>query len=234
MFHGKGTDFIKRKNTNLVREVWKYKWTTKLQSTLIELSVHGGSLKEAASSILTKRFISCENVSGEASLLLIEATLMGVESSFRGLLPSFGEILNGDEDFVSVTNSCYNLNFLCNSEDLLNITMNEKLKEFFTAAYNKAVSQITSLSTVDYDNENEVISKLKDIYHISNKADFDSETLIDSLKLLINKKNLNSAVEGAALGILYGLNSINSKEVTDKAMQYLYGTGEKLMKSEAF
>ncbi|WP_238899052.1 DUF5682 family protein [Clostridium sp. YIM B02500] len=233
-FMEKGPDFIKRKNTNLVREVWKYKWTTKLQSTLIELSVHGGSLKEAASSILTKRFVSCENVSGEASLLLIEATLMGVESSFQGLLPSFGEILNGDEDFVSVTNSCYNLNFLCNSEDLLNITMNEKLKEFFTAAYNKAVSQITSLSTVDYDNENEVISKLKDIYHISNKADFDSETLIDSLKLLINKKNLNSAVEGAALGILYGLNSINSKEVTDKAMQYLYGTGEKLMKSGSF
>ncbi|NRU74517.1 DUF5682 family protein [Clostridium beijerinckii] len=54
------------------------------------------------------------------------------------------------------------------------------------------------------------------------------------MKLLINKKNLNSAVEGASLGILYGLNSINSKEVTDKAMQYLYGTGEKLMKSGSF
>lgn len=230
----KGPDFIKRKNTNLVREVWKYKWTTKLQSALIELSVQGGSLKEAANSILTKRFISCENASGEASLLLIEASLMGAESSFQGLLPSFGEILNGDEDFVSVTNSCYNLNFLCNAGDLLNINTDERLQEFFTTAYNKAVSQIASLNTVDYDNENEVISKLKDIYHISNKANFDSEALIDSLKLLISKKDCNSAVEGAALGILYGLNSIDSKEAADKTVQYLYGTGEKLMRSGSF
>ncbi|EKQ56091.1 MULTISPECIES: DUF5682 family protein [unclassified Clostridium] len=230
----KGPDFINRKNTNLIREVWKYKWTTKLQSTLIELSVQGGSLKEAANSVLSKRFKACENASGEASLLLIEAALMGAESSFQGLLPSFGEILNGDEDFVSVTNSCYNLNFLCNAEDLLNINMEEKLQEFFTTAYNKAVSQITSLNTVDYDNENEVISKLKDIYHISNKANFDSESLIDSLRLLISKKDLNSAVEGAALGILYGLNATDSKEVADKTVQYLYGTGEKLMKSGSF
>ncbi|MDS0527660.1 DUF5682 family protein [Clostridium sp. SHJSY1] len=233
-FMEKGPDFIRRKNTNLVREVWKYKWTTKLQSTLIELSMQGGSLKEAANSILTKRFISCENESGEASLLLIEAALMGIESSLQGLLPSFGEILNGDDNFISITNSCYNLNFLCNAEDLLNIHMEEILQEFFTTAYNKAVSQITSLNTVDYDNENEVISKLKDIYHISNKVNFDSETLIDSLNVLISKKDCNSAVEGAALGILYGLNSIYSKEVADKAVQYLYGTGEKLMKSGSF
>lgn len=233
-FMEKGPDFIKRKNTNLVREVWKYKWTTRLQSTLIELSMQGGSLKEAANSVLSKRFMSCENASGEASLLLIEAELMGAENSFQSLLPSFGEILNGDEDFVSVTNSCYNLNFLCNAEDLLNINMDEKLQEFFTASYNKAISQITSLNTVDYDNENEVISKLKDIYHISNKANFDSEALIDSLKLLISKKDCNSAVEGAALGILYGLNSIASKEVADKTVQYLYGTGEKLMRSGSF
>lgn len=233
-FMEKGPDFIKRKNTNLVREVWKYKWTTKLQSTLIELSVQGGSLKEAANSILIKRFKASENDSGKASLLLIEAALMGAESSFQGLLPSFGEILNGDEDFISVTNSCYNLNFLCNADDLLNIKMEEKLQEFFTTGYNKAISQITSLNTVDYDNENEVISKLKDIYHISNKANFDSEILVGSLKLLISKKDCNSAVEGAALGILYGLNSIDSKEVADKTVQYLYGTGEKLMKSGSF
>lgn len=230
----KGPDFINRKNTNLVREVWKYKWTSKLQSSLIELSVQGGSLKEAANSMLSKRFVECENALGEASLLLIEAALMGVESSFQGFIDSFGKILDGDEDFVSIVNSCYNLNFLCNAEELLNISIDDRIQEFFIASYNKAVTQITNLNMVDYDNENEVISKLKDIYHISNKSNFDSEVLIDSLELLISKKDCNSAVEGAALGILYGLNAIDSKKVVEKMKQYLYGTGEKLMSSGRF
>ncbi len=232
----KGPDFIKRENTNLVREVWKYKWTTKLESTLIELSVQGGTLKEAANSLLMKNFSKFENSAGKASLLLLEAALMGVQNSFENLLPVFSEILNGDEDFVSVVDSCYNLNFLCNAEELLNFEMDEKIEEFFNTAYNKALSQIPSLCSVDYDNENIIISKLKDIYHISNKAyiQFEDEVLIDALQNLICKKDCNSAVEGAVLGILYGLSSIDSKIVASKTQQYLYGTGEKLMKSGSF
>lgn len=232
----KGPDFIKRENINLVREVWRYKWTTKLESSLIELSVQGGTLKEAANSLLMKNFFKFQNSAGAASLLLIEAALMGVQNSFENLLPMFSEILNQDEDFVSVVDSCYNLNFLCGAEELLNFEINEKIEEFFITAYNKALSQIPGLCSVDYDNENAIVSKLKDIYHISTKGytQSEDEVLIDALQNLICKKDCNSAVEGAVLGILYGLKSIDSKIVAGKTQQYLYGTGEKLMKSGSF
>jgi hypothetical protein len=229
----KGPDYIKRQNTNLIREVWKYKWTTRLESSLIELSVQGGTLKEAASSILLKKFSTFESSSGEASLLLIEAALMGLETSFSTMLPAFSEILNIDGEFVSVANCCYNLNFLCDSEELLNFKLDKKIKEFLNNAYNKAVSQIPSLGSVEYDNENSVISKLKDIYHISYKH-FEQEMLVDALKSLIDKKDCNSAIEGAALGILYGLNYADSETIANKTSQYLYGTGEKLMGSASF
>lgn len=58
-----------------------------LESTLIELSVQGGTLKEAANSLLMKNFSKFQNSVGTASLLLIEAVLMGAENSFESLLP---------------------------------------------------------------------------------------------------------------------------------------------------
>lgn len=229
----RGPDFIKRENTNLIREVWKYKWTTRLESKLIELSVQGGTLKEAVSSILMKKISGFENSSGEASLLLIEAALMGLETSFISILPSFSEILNMDADFSSVAACCYNMNFLCDAEELLNFSVYKSLEEFLINSYNKAVSQIPSLGSVEYEDENNIISKLKDIYQISNK-NFGQEILIEALSTLINKKDCNSAVEGAALGILYGLNYLDSEAITIKTCQYLNGTGEKLMRSASF
>ncbi len=43
----KGPNILLKRNTNLVREVWKYKWNTSVDSALIDNSVYGGTLKRS-------------------------------------------------------------------------------------------------------------------------------------------------------------------------------------------
>ena len=50
----KGPNILLKKNMNLVREVWKYKWNTAVDSALIDNSVYGGTLKDAVITIIKK------------------------------------------------------------------------------------------------------------------------------------------------------------------------------------
>lgn len=232
----KGPDFAKRKNTNLVRELWKYKWDSKVESSLIELSVYGGSVKEASVSVLTGEFMDIKNGSGEASMLLIEAFMMGLGDCFDRLLPAIREILIEDSDFTSVADCCYNLNFLYNAQQLLDADNSGSIKEFLIQGYSKAVQLIPGLYSTAYEAENDIISRLKDVYLISGKdyLGVDCGLLVEALKGLCGRKNCNSAVEGAAWGMLYGLNVTDSKTLCSKAEEYLYATGEILLKSGSF
>jgi hypothetical protein len=232
----KGPDFANRKNTNLVRELWKYRWDSRVESSLIELSVHGGSVKEAAVSLLSKEFSEIKNGSGAASLLLIEAFMMGLGDCFDKFLYDIKDILNEDSDFVSVADCCYNLNFLYNAQELLDSDKSGSINEFLIQGYNKAVALITGLHSTAYEAENDIISRLKDIYRIDRKnySGIDSALLVEALKVLTARKDCNAAVEGSAHGILYGLNEIASKDICRKAEEYLYGTGEHLLKSGSF
>ncbi|WP_315674057.1 DUF5682 family protein [Clostridium sp. 19966] len=232
----KGPDFANRKNTNLVRELWNYKWDSRVESSLIELSVYGGTVKEAAASILKKEFEKNKNSAEGASLLLIEAFNMGLEESFKNLSAEIEAIISKDGMFSSVVNCCFNLNFLYNSEELIKDKRDDKAVEFLNQAYNKAVYLMNDTSSVGSEEENKIISNFKDIYNLINKKylNLDREILQEALEDLIAKKDCNSSVEGAALGILYGINKIDIQKLTSKAEEYLFGTGDKLLKSASF
>jgi hypothetical protein len=232
----KGPDLANRKNTNLVREIWKYKYDSRIEGRLIELSVQGGTVKEAATAVLCKEFSNINNQSGVASLLLIQAYMMGIEECFEKLLPQVLEILNRDSDFISVVNCCYNLNFLYNGETLMGGNKTENIRSFLLHSFNRAVHLLTGIYAVPYEIENDVIKSIKDVYHLSRKFELgmDSDNLKEALKTLTENKNSCSAVEGAAWGILYGLSEADSITLLKKSEEYLYGTGEKLMKSGSF
>ena len=64
--------------------------------------------------------------------------------------------------------------------------------------------------------------------------DLNDEIYTEQLKVLINRKECNTALEGAATGILIGLNVINSDEGIKRAKSYLYASGEELFEAASF
>lgn len=95
----KGPDFSKRTNTNLVREVWKYRWNTSVDSSLIELSVYGGSLAEVAGELAKKKYADIGDHAGEASLLMIDIFMMGLKDNLQGISGALSDTINKDGTF---------------------------------------------------------------------------------------------------------------------------------------
>lgn len=72
----KGADLLNRRDKSRIREIWRYKWTSQVTANLIDISIHGGSVEEAAKALLLERFSkerSCET----AAKLLVQSFQMG-------------------------------------------------------------------------------------------------------------------------------------------------------------
>lgn len=232
----KGPDFRKRTNTNMVREVWKYRWSAQVDSGLIELSVYGGSLLEVAGELAKKKYAQIGNSAGEASLLMIELFMMGLDGSLQEIAGELSGIISNDGRFFSVADCTYNLSFLNRSGNMFSAGHNNELGKLISQAYNKTVTLIPSLSSVSKDDENKAISKLKDLCYIStiDYAGLDKELLEEALLNITGSKQCNSAIEGAAAGLLFGMGKLEREKVMSLAQAYLYGTGEKFLESAGF
>lgn len=232
----KGPDFAANRNTNLIREIWNYRWNSAVDARLIEHSVYGGSLQEAVCEIIAKRIQDIGEHSGKASELLINAAVMGLEERVDKLLLQLEIIIQNDGEFYSLTEACSKLNFLFKEKYLMDIGNTEKIEILLKRAYEKAASLISGLYNIPKDDENKTIQKLKDMYNISldNNLDLNDEIYTEQLKALIDRKECNTALEGAAAGILIGLNVINSDEGIKRAKSYLYASGEKLFEAASF
>jgi hypothetical protein len=230
----KGPDFINKKDVSLIRETWKYKWSINVESTLIENSVYGGTLKEAVEALILKKLSNNSNDSGKSSEKLMEAFMMGYDNIILKVLSDMKEILISDGNFYSVAYCAYNLYFLYKGTMLFSSDNNDDLHALLTQCYNKAITLIPALYAVPTEEENKVIDKLKDLYHIALALNIDVEIFKAALHSLTNKISSNSAVEGAALGLLLGLNDIDSSYVIKSAEGYLYGTGDKFLESASF
>ncbi|MCY6371679.1 DUF5682 family protein [Clostridium ganghwense] len=232
----KGPDFAASKNTNLIREIWEYRWNPNVETKLIEYSVYGGSLKEAVREIIAKRMKDIGAHSEQAAELMINAAVMGLEELVDKLLLQMEIIIQKDGEFYSLSEACSKLYFLYREKYLMDISNTEKIEILLKKCYEKSASLISGLYNIPKDDENDIIQKLKELYNISmdNSLDLNDEIYSEQLKLLISRKECNTALEGAAVGILIGVNELEIEEGIKRAKSYLYASGEELFKAAAY
>lgn len=232
----KGPDFINKKNTSLVRETWKYRWSTSIESSLIEVSVYGGSLEEASGEFVKKRLKEMGEHAGEVSILLIDAYMMGLKDRVEEIAEYVSEIISRDGIFYSIADCTYNLCFLSNGSKLLGSSAEGELERLVKESYYKAVMLTPGVYSTAAEDENKVISKLKDLYYLTLQREFglDPDPFSDTLANITQRNDCNSSIEGASIGILTGMGKVDRDFAVAKAEGYLYGTGEKFLKAAGF
>ena len=169
----KGPDYIEKTDKNLAREIWKYKYNSQVEASLIDKSVYGTSVEELCLNFIKDKLKSRLNAE-EISKLIIESTVMGL---YNFLIDNYNEIENiilSDNDFISLCKALDNFSYLINIEKI-NGNINKDRKIFFNV---DIVSKIKSLS------KHAFILAVQNMETIKN---FDEET---ALKYSIYIKNL--------------------------------------------
>lgn len=232
----KGPSILLRKNLNLVRETWNYKWSTSVDAALIENSVYGGTLKEAAASVIKIKIKDSLKSSSSISKLLVEAFDMGLEEIFSSELQNLKNIISEDGSIYSLVDALYYLNYIYNMKELYSMEAAAEVKDIVVYIYSKICLLLSGTAHVKEEETLKAVDALKELFNIvlNRELKLDAVLLKDALFSLLKVQNINAGVEGATYGILYGLNEIKDEKVAKTVEGYILGTKDKVLLAPAF
>ncbi|KQO18166.1 DUF5682 family protein [Paenibacillus sp. Leaf72] len=224
-----GPDWVAYRHMNLVRETWVYAYSSRIEARLIENSLYGGTLKEAAARKIGERIQELpDHHSGEIANALLQALLMGLQDTARRLYEQVQAALRKDGNFLSLCQTLTVLNRLRQHGRLLGLAADEQLPLLVAEAYNNAVDKLLGLAAIHSDEHPAIIQGLKLLAMLaeSSESHFQNDTFRGHLSELLSDPKLSPQLEGVAMAILAGLGDRTREEMVERARSYVRGTPE--------
>ena len=165
----RGPDFVAGEQLERIQEVWTYHWSPQTESALIERSLYGSTIEEAASGKLMELFQEADNQgqgrnAAMATRLVLHACRMGLHRQTQDLLRRVGGLLAEDSAFDSLVAAMENLLVLEVSREPLEAHHLEGLHELATTAYHRACFVIPSLVSTTPEDEAKLLDSLNALF----------------------------------------------------------------------
>ncbi len=231
----KGPDLLNRKDKSRVREVWRYRFSSQVPAALIDVSVAGSTVEEAARSQLVSRGRKSAGCR-EAARLLVQGFLMGFLKERAGLGAHMGEVLATDGDFFSLTEGFSYLEMLYELQELYQVEDEAELAGLLLACFQKIVQLLPSMASVKEEKRQECMECFRSLYQMTGRKHFSHyrPVLMEALGRLVRKDTIDSGLHGAALGLLYSWDRKYEAGIQETAAGYLMSSGQQRMKSAPF
>ncbi len=236
-----GPDFVTGRMLDLMIEHWEVVWSPLVESTLIEQSVYGNSIEEAAGNKLIMQIAALEeNSQGRSSsaavTLLTRACRMGLHAQSARMLPLIDQEIAEDPLFPSLVSSLSQLELLQKAREPLEASALKALPQLLQAAYLRACHLIPDLANCPENIIDDVIGSFQMLKEVlSNYSDsseiiegevlFDSDLFVQALFKLSKAPGDSSQtpVLGAAAGILFSGGYLSNEELAKLICGYLKG-----------
>ncbi|MDO5407056.1 MAG: DUF5682 family protein [Eubacteriales bacterium] len=231
----KGADLVNRRDRSRIREVWHYKWNSQVPARLIDVSIRGGTVEEAVTNLLLKRFYEA-NSCAEAARLLLQGFQMGLWEEEKRLQRQFREILAGDGDFFSLSRGFSDLVMLSELQALYQIREDKELTELTRSCFQKLLQMLPSMAGIADRQMKQGMECCLMLYRTTGRRTYVGlrEPLMEGFERLLEQEQVQPGLQGAVMGLLYGQNRVYEKRIRETAAGYIHGTREMMPKSAAF
>lgn len=231
----KGPNLQLKRDRNLMREIWKYKWSIQVNSALIEVSVYGATIEEAAVS-LVKEALKKEIGAKESAILLTEVFEMGLTQQLQPVYDRAEEQLLGDTDFYSLAEALKSLLMMEELAGLYGSRM--ELGHLIHIGCRKLISLLPAMTKIKDEDLNSCMNALKLLYQITGR---EGEAFVQEredyyvvLEKMTQDGEIHAGLNGCIYGILYGSGKGTAQEVEAACRGYLGGTREQLFSTAQF
>lgn len=220
----KGPDLHHNTDRSRVREVWRYTRSPQVDASLVDHTTDGMTLLEACQNVAARR-IRTERRTEIAAHTAVDCFLMGLTLTGKDM-PRMDEIIAGDGDFFSLGRGLHDfdmlhaLRTLYGFEDAANLT-------HLMLCFSKLLSLLPSMAAVQAEQAPDCIRILRLLYDVTERLLPERrDDLHDALQMLTREPKREPSVYGAALGLLYAMDS-RWLTAAESAMQgYLRSSGE--------
>jgi len=237
----KGPNLQLKRDKNLMREIWKYKWNAQVNSALIDVSVYGATIEEAASGLVKEKLLK-DMGAKEGAVLLTHVFEMGLTGQLQSVYDRVHELILQDTDFYSL------------AEALRTLMMMEELGELYESRMEfgnlihigcrKLIGLLPSMTRIKDEDLGSCMTALKLLYQITGRDSQEQsgqrkfaqerESYYDALVRMNEDGQIHAGLNGCIHGILYGSGRETASEVEMVCRGYLMGTGEQLLKTAQF
>jgi hypothetical protein len=224
-----GPDWIAGRDMNLVRETWVYAYSSRVEARLIESSLYGGTVREAAARKLEEMLQEVpDHHSSEYAKALLRALLMGLQHTAGRLYEQLQGALRQDGNFLSLCQTLTILNRVQQHGRMLGLEADEQLPQLVLEAYNNAVDKLMRLDRANETEHPAIIQGLKLLAMLAGSPGqrFKDETFRGYLNELLEDHGLPPQLEGVCVAIAISLGDRTQQDLVRRARGYVRGTPE--------
>lgn len=229
----KGSDLQRKKDKNLIREIWSYQWNSRVSASLIDQSVHGATVYEACVSLVLAE-LKKDKGAKETVLLLTRVFEMGLKHQLELVYELVHKTLLSEGDFYSLAEA---LSYLMMLEELSLLYQSVlEVEKLIKICCQKLLVLLPSMAQVQEKELADCMKACKTLYQLMKRLeDIDSmDQLYSSFRLLLDREKLNPGLEGCVRGLLYGGGQSLASEVEAACRGYLTGTRDQLLLTASF
>jgi len=232
----KGPNLQLKKDRNLMREIWKYKWSAQVNSALIDVSVYGATIEEAAVA-LVKEELKKDMGAKQSAILLTQVFEMGLKEQLPSVYDRVHELMLSDTDFYSLADALKTLLMMDELAGLYNSKM--EFSSLIHLGCRKLIALLPSMTRIKDEDLNQCMNALKLLYQITGRDTDEQfvqerEEYYDALNKMSLDGEIHAGLNGCIRGILYGCGKESAQEVEAVCRGYLMGTREQLIHTAQF
>jgi hypothetical protein len=216
-----GPDFVAGTELGRIQETWRATWTPGVESRLIECSLYGGTVEEAAVGRLVERYREVERDTAggraaQAAALVFAACQMGLHGHAVDLLKRTREIVVGEAEFAALVEATERLLVLQVAAEPLEAHDLTGVKDVASAAYERACYLLPGLAGTAEAAEADVLGALNGLSHAAaTLGDDATRQRLRHAGLHALADDGTPTMSGAAIGLLFGDGVRSEAELTD-------------------
>ena len=228
----RGPDFVTGEGLERIQEIWRYRWSPAAESALIERSLLGSSVEEAAASLALERFRDNDRAgqgrrADLAARILLEACRMGLHRQTGDLLDRTARLVAEDGSFASLVNAMEQLLVLHFGREPLEAHHLDGVTRVAAAAYERACYLVPGLARTPPEEEEGTLDALNALLQaVTTLGDTPErrELRWDRLGDLVRTAAGSAVLRGAAVGALFGEGQAPPDEVVRHLRGHLAGS----------
>ena len=219
----KGADLHSGRDKSRVHELWSYRRSPQVDSSLIDHTADGFTIEEACANIAAGRLRAERRCEGAAKTA-VDCFLCGIE--LPEVSSSINRVLSGDGDLLSIGKGLYYFDMLYNLSRLYGYDSSASFS-YLESCFDRLSDSLTELINVPDEQAGECIDILKRLYGLCDTLFSDRrDTLYAALCEMSQARDKNPAVLGAVMGLMYAFESKNQYIAEDAMRGYLGGSVE--------
>lgn len=218
-----GTDFLDRDDLSDLWEGWQISRNSDFEARCIESARYGLTLQEATCARLVEQTASIERDAGKAAELMLAAALAGLTQHVDTLHARVNELIHTDANFVSVCAALTHLLYLYRYDNSLQTQGQHDLGRLLREAFARGLWLLEGLGRgtgQELDICNGVASLCETFERCGPELGIDTAEVVAVFSRVQAEASQSPVVRGAALGVLWVLNAVDSEQIQRSVRQF--------------